>query len=251
MLRFFTNQHLIPGCTLELEPSAARHVQVLRLQPGDAIMLFNGLGNQAVDKLEYGDHAAVIHAMGRASVSVVVGSFVKAQQDTVRKVHIALGMPANDRMDWLVEKATELGVSSIAPLMTERSVLRLQGERLIKKLAHWRGIAIAASEQCGRSQVPLIHAPVNLTAYLKELHAVPCEAAHVRLLSSLKAGAPALVEIAAGHTAFTLLSGPEGGLTSAEELAALAAGFTSISLGSRTLRAETAPLAALAFLQLL
>ena len=146
MPRFFTQQALKPGCTLELEPSTARHIQVLRLQPGDAITLFNGLGNQASKESEDGEHDAVVQAMGRSSVSVLVGGFVRTQTAPVRAVHIALGMPANDRMDWLVEKATELGVISIAPLTTERSVLRLHGERLVKKLAHWRGIAISASE---------------------------------------------------------------------------------------------------------
>ena len=245
MPRFFTPQHLDPGSTLELQASAARHVQVLRMQPGDTITLFNGLGETE------GEYTAVVQAMGRSNVNVMVGSFVNTQTEPARQVHIAIGMPANDRMDWLVEKATELGVASIAPLMTERSVLRLSGERQAKKLAHWRGIAIAASEQCGRSRVPLICEPASLGAYLKLCGASPVPEHGVRLLLSLQAGAKSLPEHGAVHQNFTLLSGPEGGLSRLEEAAASAAGFAGLNLGARVLRSETAPLAVLSYLQML
>ena len=267
MPRFFTHQLLAPGCTIELEPSAARHVQVLRLQPGDAITLFNEVGNALGNGLGSalgsalgsgledqagvdGEYAARILAMGRTTVSVVVTDFVRTSTGPARVVHLAVGMPANDRMDWLVEKATELGVTSITPLTTERSVLRLQGERLDKKLAHWRGVAIAASEQCGRSWVPLIGVPVSLAAYLKTCLGNTLEADHARLVLSLRCGALPLRDVASSYTAFTLLSGPEGGLSAAEEVVAQGAGFSALTLGPRTLRAETAPLAALAALQL-
>ncbi len=248
MPRFFTPQLLTPGSTIELEASSARHVQVLRLQPGDALTLFNGLGG---DASEEGEYSAVVHAMGRSNVSVVVAGFIKTHAEAARPVHLAVGMPANDRMDWLVEKATELGVTSIAPLMTERSVLRLSGERLEKKLLHWRAVATAACEQCGRSRVPLIHAPTSLSAYLKTLSNHPPAARHARLLLSLQAGTQALQQLVASNDAHTLLSGPEGGLSAAEEAAAQAAGFAPMTLGARVLRSETAPLAALAYLQLL
>ncbi len=232
---------------MELEASSARHVQVLRLQPGDALTLFNGLGGDAGEE---GEYSAVVHTMGRSNVAVAVGSFVKTQIEPARQVHIAIGMPANDRMDWLVEKATELGVSSIAPLTTERSVLRLSGERLEKKWQHWRAVAIAACEQCGRSRVPVIHAPTTLNSYLKACENTPPDAHHTRLLLSLQVSTQTLAQQVATHTAFTLLSGPEGGLSAAEEAAAQAAGFASMTLGARVLRSETAPLAALSFLQL-
>ena len=245
MHRFFTHQHLALGSTLELEAPAARHVQVLRMQPGDTITLFNGLGN------DEGEYNATICAMGRSNVSVLVGSFAKTHTEPARAVHLAIGMPANDRMDWLVEKATELGVTSIQPLTTERSVLRLVGERADKKLAHWQGVAIAASEQCGRSRVPLIHAPIHLSAFLRGCLDTAPEAHCARLLLSLQAGTQALAACAETHDAFTLLSGPEGGLSPAEIAAAHAAGFLAMTLGPRVLRSETAPLAALAYLQLL
>jgi 16S rRNA (uracil1498-N3)-methyltransferase len=248
MPRFYTSQDLTPGSMLDLAPSAARHVQVLRLQPGAPVTLFNGLDTP---EGEEGEYSAVVQSMGRSSVSVVVGDFVKTRMEPSRQIHIAIGMPANDRMDWLVEKATELGVTSIAPLMTERSVLRLAGERLEKKWLHWRGVAIAACEQCGRSRVPTIHAPSNLSAYLQLCQAQPPSAHHVRRLLSLQADAPALTESATPYKEFTLLGGPEGGLSPAEELAAQASGFSAVTLGTRILRSETAPLAVLAYLQML
>jgi 16S rRNA (uracil1498-N3)-methyltransferase len=245
MPRFFTPQHLSPGSTLELEAAAARHVQVLRMQPGDNITLFNGLGDTE------GEYTATVYAMGRSNVSVVVGTFVKTHTDPLRAVHLAIGMPANDRMDWLVEKATELGITSIQPLTTERSVLRLSAERAEKKLAHWHGVTVAACEQCGRSRVPVVHAPMNLTAYLTSCLEAKPVARSARLVLSLQAGTLALASFAETHDAFTLLSGPEGGLSPAEEACAHASGFLPITLGSRVLRSETAPLAALAHLQLL
>jgi 16S rRNA (uracil1498-N3)-methyltransferase len=241
----YTDQALVPGASIGLPAAAARHVQVLRLQPGSVISLFNGLG------FEEGQYAATIKSMGRSDVQVLVGDFSVTQMETPRAVHLAVGMPANERMDWLVEKATELGVASIAPLMTERSVLRLSGERADKKRLHWQGIAAAACEQCGRNRVPLIHAPMNLPAYLKACADTQLTASSVRLLLSLQTGTQPIAAFAQSHDAFTLLSGPEGGLSSAEEAAAHAAGFLAMTLGRRTLRAETAPLAALAHLQLL
>jgi 16S rRNA (uracil1498-N3)-methyltransferase len=154
-------------------------------------------------------------------------------------------MPANDRMDWLVEKATELGVASIQPLMTERSVLRLSGERAEKKVAHWQSVAIASCEQCGGNRVPLVHGVKTLTAWLQ---ALPAPGSDVRCLLSLSEGSRALQTFApsrdAQHTTF--LSGPEGGLGAAEEAAAMARGFAPVTLGPRVLRAETAALTALA-----
>ena len=148
-------------------------------------------------------------------------------------------------MDWLVEKATELGAASIQPLMAERSVLRLDGERAQKKRAHWQGIAIAACEQCGRNRVPEIHAVMDMARWL----AMP-QGQELRLVLSLSSAARPLMQAAAGVAPLLVLSGPEGGLTAQEEQAALASGFQPVSLGARVLRAETAPLAALAALAL-
>lgn len=228
---------LASGALLDLPAGAARHVQVLRLQPGTAITLFNGEG---------GEFEATITRMGRSEVQVQVGPHSPVERETVREVHLALGVPANERMDWLVEKATELGVASIQPLIAERSVLKLKGERAEKKRAHWQGIAIAACEQCGRNRVPEVCDSLALPDWIRTLDP------GARFLLSLQTNTQPLQQAlaAAGQGPVTFLSGPEGGLTAAEEAAALACGFVPVTLGSRTLRAETAPLAALATLTL-
>ena len=238
--RIYTNQALAPGISISLPPVAARHVQVLRFQPGNVLTLFNGQGDVE------GEYVATIQSMGRSDVQVSVGNFVPTQREASRTVHLAVGMPANERMDWLVEKATELGVASIQPLMTERSVLRLSGERADKKSLHWQAIAVAACEQCGRNRVPLIHAPASLSDWLK----TQSEVDHVRLLLSLQAGSLPLIKAVDASSAMIFLSGPEGGLSPLEESAALAKGFAPVTLGSRVLRAETAPLACLSYLML-
>lgn len=237
MPRFHCPTALHAGAALELPESAARHVQVLRLQPGNEITLFNGEG---------GEFVATVTRMGRSDVLVEIVSHSAIEREAPRQVHLALGMPANERMDWLVEKATELGVTSLQPLQAERSVLRLAGERAEKKRAHWQGVAIAACEQCGRNRVPPVHPVQALPGWL-----LAAPGGH-RLLLSLQPDSVPLTEhlatLSAGPVLF--LSGPEGGLSMAEEQAARRQGFVPVSLGTRTLRAETAPLAALAALTL-
>ena len=246
MPRFYCPTPLNSGERLELPASAARHVQVLRLQPGNRITLFNG-GPAAAGA--GGEFEATIEHMGRSDVQVLVGEHHAVEREAARTVHLAVGMPANERMDWLVEKASELGVASIQPLTTEHSVLRLNGERAHKKVAHWQNIAIAACEQCGGNRVPLLHEVMSLTDWIR---AHPPADEHRRLLLSLRPGLPGLRDAITGlgkpATAVTLLSGPEGGLTNTEEDRALACGFVSVILGPRVLRAETAALAALAAL---
>jgi len=167
------------------------------------------------------------------------------------QVHLAVGMPANERMDWLVEKATELGVHRITPLMTERSVIRLTGERAEKKQAHWQAVAASASEQCGRNRVPLIDAPERLDAWLAKQSAQTDVLQGVLSLHASTQPLNALRDRASEQTkTWVLLNGPEGGLTDAEDAAARAKGFVPLSLGDRVLRAETAALGALALLTL-
>jgi 16S rRNA (uracil1498-N3)-methyltransferase len=246
MPRFYCPTPLSSGDLLDLPASAARHVQVLRLQPGDVITLFNG--GPDVPGSSGGEYEAIVTQMGRSQVQVQVGAHTVVEREAALQVHLAVGMPANERMDWLVEKASELGVASIQPLMTERSVLRLSGERADKKQAHWQSVAVAACEQCGGNRVPRIHAVMTLAQWLKT-PAPPDAAQHKRLLLSLRAESVGLRE-AAHHTAsgITFLSGPEGGLSPAEEDAALAQGFAPVTLGPRVLRSETAAIAAAAAL---
>ncbi len=244
--RFFADLALVTGQTVNLPDHAARHVQVLRLQPGGRITLFNGQGNGQPGS--EGEFEATVTRMGRSDVEVLVGGYTATAREARRAVHLVVGMPANERMDWLVEKATELGAASIQPVMSERSVLRLKAERADKKLAHWRGIAMAASEQCGRNRLPLLHEVLTLADWLKKT--APAAAASCRLLLSLQAGARPLAQAVGEASAFTFLNGPEGGFSAAEEAAALACGFRPVTLGPRVLRAETAPLACLSLLAL-
>ncbi len=236
MPRFHCPVPLSPGAQLTLPAGAARHVQVLRLQPGAVITLFNGEG---------GEWAASILRMGRSDVEVQVQSHDPVEREPVRPVHLAMGMPANERMDWLVEKAAELGVASITPLQTAHSVLRLSGERAQKKSAHWQSVAAAACEQCGGNRVPAVQPVQDLSAWLK----TPAQPPALRCVLSLAEGTQPLREAlqgVPGDEPVTFLSGPEGGLSAQEDALARAAGFVPVTLGPRTLRAETAALVALA-----
>ncbi len=247
---------------LNLPANAARHVQVLRLQPGAQLTLFDGMG---------GEWAAEVLQIGRREVSARVLARRDMERELRCAVTLALGMPANERMDTLVEKATELGVAAIRPLVCERSVLRLAGERAQRKTAHWQAVAVAACEQSGRNRVPGVAPALSLPEWLA---AQPALAPHTalpvapsvapllgpsvglslappptaRLLLSLDPLAVPILRYpnlaAARHV--TVLSGPEGGLTAAEQALAMAQGFTPVSLGPRVLRADTAPLAVLA-----
>ena len=224
------------GSECPLPASAARHVQVLRLQPGQAITVFDGLGGQ---------YSACITRMGRSEVIVRLGAHQPIEREARRRVHLLTGLMASERMDWLIEKATELGAARITALLTRHCALRPSGAHAAKKHAHWQAIASAACEQSGRNRLPLIDLPRPWDNDL------PNDLPPARLLLSLSPQAPLLHEHAAALPAgqpVCLLSGPEGGLSDEEQARAQAAGFAPFSLGPRTLRAETAPIAALALL---
>jgi 16S rRNA (uracil1498-N3)-methyltransferase len=237
--RFFVDLSLHDGQQLALPDNAARHVQVLRLQPGAALTLFNGRG---------GEWPATVQRMGRHDVEVRLGTRDDAQRELPWRITLALGVPANERMDALVEKATELGVAAIQPLQCERSVLRLKDERAAKKVAHWQAVAVAACEQSGRTLVPQLLPVCSLAEWLTALPSAG-DAGGARLLLSLRAAALPLHQLAP-RGEVVCLSGPEGGLADTEEAAAIAHGFQPVSLGARVLRADTAPLAVLAHLAL-
>ncbi len=228
--RLFVDLALAAGATVTLPEGAARHVRVLRLQPGEGVLLFDGQGS---------DWPAEIVAIGKRDVTARVGAPQPVARELPWPLLLAVGMPANERMDTLVEKAAELGAARLQPLVCERSVLRLAGERAERTRAHWQAIAVSASEQCGRARVLQV-APVRpLAEWL-------AEGAFEGQRLVLAPGAPALRGLATEGAA-TLLSGPEGGLSPAEVAAAQAAGFVPAGLGARVLRADTAPLAALAW----
>jgi 16S rRNA (uracil1498-N3)-methyltransferase len=213
------------------------------MQPQMTITLFDGQG---------GEYEATIERMGKSSVTVQVTAHHPIEREAPLAVHLALGVPANERMDWLVEKATELGVASVQPLMTERGVLRLVGERAEKKQAHWQAIAHAACEQSGRNRVPHIHAIKTLSEYLSAQKSAETDST-IRIILSLSSGSASLVQAIPdkGCEAVFVLSGAEGGLSPSEESKALATGYQPVTLGNRVLRAETAAIATLTALTLL
>jgi len=248
-IRLHVDRTLVEHDEFALPEGAARHAQVRRVQPGDELRLFDGHGHE---------HAAQVLEMGRKAVVVRVGPACATLPELPQPVTLALGMPANERMDTLVEKATELGVHAIQPLECERSVLRLAGERAQRKREHWQAVAVAASEQCGRAWVPQVEPVRSLTQWLQGLHRPEggvgqkgADAGQSRWLLSFGAEVLApgtlLQSMKTPPTALQVLSGPEGGLSPAEEEAARAAGFRPVTLGPRVLRADTAPLALLAW----
>jgi 16S rRNA (uracil1498-N3)-methyltransferase len=238
--RLYLPQPLHSGEQIELPAGASRHVQVLRLQPGQPLILFNGQG---------GEWEAEVVQMGRQTVAVRLGPEHRPQRELGLAITLALGMPANDRMDTVVEKAGELGACCIQPLMCERSVLRLQGERAQKKQAHWQAVAASASEQCGRTSVTEIQAVRGVRDWLASIPKTPALGAQRWLLSpaSQTEWHP---QLAISASSLLFLSGPEGGLSAEEEDLAKQQGFSPVSLGPRVLRADTAPLAVLAALAL-
>ena len=231
--RIHTRQSLQANAVVELEPGPSQHLcRVLRMQVGDSLILFDGSGGQ---------YPASIQAIGRTVVTAATGAFAAIERESGLHLQLGIAISRGDRMDWVVQKATELGVSSIAPLATERTEVRLGGERSDKKLRHWQQVASSACEQCGRNRLPEILAPQDLGLWLRSVQAqVRLVLHHTAVNSDPGPSSPASA---------ALLVGPEGGLTPAEIRAAGQAGFRSLQLGPRVLRTETAPLAAIAILQ--
>lgn len=226
---------LAAGALVEVRGAAATHVtRVLRLRPGDALTLFNGDGS---------DYHGRIQAPGRNSVMVEVQGVAAARAESPLVITLVQGIARGDRMDLVVQKATELGVAAIQPVLTARSVVRLDAAGREKRLEHWRGVVIAACEQCGRARLPAIAALLPLPDWL----ARPAGSA-LRLQLDPESGEP-LAGAARGADAIELLVGPEGGLEDGERALARRCGYRSARLGPRVLRSETAAIAALAVVQ--
>jgi 16S rRNA (uracil1498-N3)-methyltransferase len=219
---------------VDLHGTAANHVaRVLRLRAGDPLILFDDAG---------GEYTATVVSLSRHMVRVNVGEYLTTDRESPLHVTLAQGISRGERMDVVVQKATELGVKRIVPVLTERAVVRLNEAQAANRLRHWRAISVAACEQCGRNRLPEITPPMSLQAFL--VSALPDG---LRLLLQPDGGLRA--RDLPTSTAATLLIGPEGGLSDAERTAALAAQFRGLSLGPRILRTETAALAALAVIQ--
>lgn len=234
--RFFVDAALRADATLTLPADVARHAQVLRLQPGDVLALFDGTGGQ---------YRARLVEIDKRSALAQIDAFEPAEAEPPYRVTLAQGIAGGDKMDWVIEKAVELGVAAVVPLSTARGVVKLAGERADKRVAHWRGVVRASCEQCGRNRVPDVAPVIGFNAWLD---ALPADG-ELRLLLSPRASIPfASLPDAPPAAAVTLLIGPEGGLSPDEEIAARARGFTALSLGPRVLRTETAGAAVLAAL---
>lgn len=235
MPRFYVELPLVAGSMLDLPEAVVRHVQVLRLREGDELTLFNGSG---------GEYRASLQQLGKKSAGVLLGEFAPISRESSLRLTLVQAVSSGDRMDYTLQKAVELGVAAIQPVFSERSVVKLAGDRADKRLEHWRGVLIAACEQCGRNTVPEL---LPLLPYGKWL-ASDASAGLKLVLSPL--GTQGLRDVPRQEN-IHLLAGPEGGLTQQEEAAAIAAQWLPLKLGNRILRTETAALAAVAALQTL
>jgi len=236
LIRVHVEATLACGVQVEIRGSAAEHVsRVLRLGVGDPVTLFNGDGN---------DYPAKISGLRRSVVEAEVHGIAPARAESPLALTLVQGIARSERMDLVVQKATELGVTAIVPVLTTRSVVKLDADKRAARLAHWRGIAIAACEQCGRARLPAIAEPLPLAHWLaRETRAA------TRRIQLVPDATQSLLTVAQGAEAVELLVGPEGGLEEAERDAALAVGYLACRLGPRVLRSETAAVAALTVLQ--
>ena len=221
-----------PGTTFAVSEAVARHLQVLRIATGETITLFDGSG---------GEFAATIATIGKRDATVSLSAFNPVERESPLAITLVQALATADKMDLIVQKAVELGVTSIAPIATARATLKLDGERAEKRVSHWQAISVAACEQCGRNRVPLVHGVQTLDQWLKKSH----EGGSV-LLDPL-AEKPLLGSIDAAKP-IALLIGPEGGFTDDEIARAVAHGVIAAKFGPRILRTETAGIAAIAAL---
>jgi 16S rRNA (uracil1498-N3)-methyltransferase len=236
LIRVFVETALAPGARIAASGTAATHMaRVLRLVAGNPVTVFNGDGS---------DYTARIVAIRNSQVELEVLEQSQARPESPLALTLVQGIARAERMDLIVQKATELGVTSIQPVMTARSVVRLDAKTTERKLAHWRGIVIAACEQCGRARLPAIAEPLPLPEWLAR--PVPPSVRRLQLAVDAR---ESLASTAAGASAIELLIGPEGGLEESERSSAGTAGFRGCAIGPRVLRTETAALAALAVLQ--
>jgi 16S rRNA (uracil1498-N3)-methyltransferase len=229
------------GARLALAPAAANHLtRVLRMQGGDALSVFDGAGRE---------HRARIASVHGLRVEIEVGEALPPLPESPLAITLAQGVSRGERMDYAIQKATELGVARIVPLLMARSVVRLDARQAAARLEHWRGVAIGACEQCGRATLPLLETPRPLADYLAAV-AGSASPGSLRLVLLPGAGSgPAALP--APLAAIELLIGPEGGLDPAETALVQAAGYRGLRLGPRILRTETAAAAAIAALQAL
>jgi 16S rRNA (uracil1498-N3)-methyltransferase len=234
--RLFVSRDLINGAEAVLDGDQARYLgRVLRLRVGDELVVFDGAGTE---------WSATVAAMTRSTATIELGATREVRTESPLKIHLVQGISRGERMDFVVQKATELGVDRITPVLTEYGVVKLDERRAAKRRDHWQGVAASACEQAGRTRLPLIDTPLALKAWFGSAQA----GADVSLVLTPGAALP-LVDVAAPRTSARILIGPEGGFSATECEDAEIAGFRAVRLGPRTLRTETAALAALAVMQ--
>lgn len=243
MPRFYSPPPLPPSGTFDLPPDAAHHAsRVLRLRVGDAVEIFDGIGNEC---------RGLIAELSGKRVTVANISPNNIGRESPLHVVLAQALSSSEKMDWIIQKSTELGVTEIQPLATERSVARLSAERAANRLAHWQQVAISACEQCGRNMLPKIHAPLDLMAWLQQTGSIPDTGLPDTKYILLPGGATSLHDQVKPQGKVVLLVGAEGGFSQAESAAALQCGYIPIRLGARVMRTETAAIAGIAVLQTL
>ena len=231
--RIFTTQHLECGKQLLLEEGARRYiVNVLRLKVGSEIILFNGEGGQ---------YTGIISNCSKNRLEIRVTNYSNTSLESHLTTSVAICISRGDRMDWVIQKATELGASYITPIISERVTVNLSSDTAKKRLAHWRKVSISSCEQCGRNVLPKIDEPIKLDCWLK--------AARSNLKYVLDQSGGNIDLTQSNPSSIALLSGPEGGFSKNELKLAQSFDFIPISLGKRTMRAETAPIAALTIAQ--
>src|SRR6185437_15846620 len=235
LTRVYVDTPVPTGNRLVITGSAANHItRVLRLRSGDALTVFDGSG---------GEFGARVEEFRKEAVVVAVEEHRILERESPLFLTLAQGISRGERMDWIIQKATELGASRIVPVFTKRSVVRLDEKQAERKLQHWRAITVAACEQCGRNRIPELTTPVDFFDVL-----APDTSGSTRLLLS-PGGDLRIDDLEEVGKGITVLIGPEGGLDDVEQEAAIRAGFKAVRLGPRVLRTETAAIAALTIIQ--
>lgn len=239
MTRIFCSVPLRARADIALGGDQAKYIgKVLRLRPGDKITLFDGSG---------GEYPSTLKVLGKNEVTVSVGERLDRNCQSPFSIHLLQCISRGDRMDFVVQKATELGVHQITPLLSEFSVVKLDEARARKRSSHWRKVAVSACEQCGRNLLPLVDQPVSLRSWFGENFTMPGSDSQRLILAPTADLALAALDLRGSE--LKLLIGPEGGFSAAEYEQAAAAGFVAAGIGPRVLRTETAAIAALAVLQ--
>ena len=235
-LRLFTPEALKIDNRVCLDKSAVHYLhRVLRASVGQPLVLFNGQG---------GEHSGLIDKLTKHDAEILIRDFRAEQRESNLQIHLGIGLSRGDKMDWIVQKATELGVAKITPLFTERTEVKLSGDRLDKRQQHWQQVAISACEQCQRNLVPIVGSAEPIGLWIDRTIATSKVVLHHRSVRTL-------TELSSPNGDLTLLIGPEGGLSDAEISLAEKKDFQAVRLGPRVLRTETAPLAAISIAQAL